>query len=155
MRRWLVLILTLLSGQLLFGQQGSPGQDDGAIRDLVKKYEDARNSSDAKSVAALFTADSDQLVSSGEWRKGREAVVRGTMASSGATGGKRTLTVESIRYVAADAAIADARYDLTDLAGGQERHMWSTFVLARTPEGWGIAAIRNMLPAAPVPTAGR
>jgi len=151
----LVFSLLLLGGRFSSGQSGAAGDGDSAIRDVVKKYEDARNATDANAVAALFTADSDQLVSSGEWRKGREAVVRGTMASSGATGGKRTLTVESIRYLASDVAIADARYDLAGLAGGQERHMWSTFLLTRTPEGWRIAAIRNMLPAAPVPTAGR
>jgi uncharacterized protein (TIGR02246 family) len=155
MRLWLVFSIVLLSGRISFGQTGTTGGNDAAIRDVVKKYEEARNATDANAVALLFTADSDQLVSSGEWRKGRDAVVRGTMASSGATGGKRTLTVAGIRYLGRDAAIADARYDLTGLAGGQERHMWSTFVLARTPTGWRIAAIRNMLPAAPVPTAGR
>jgi uncharacterized protein (TIGR02246 family) len=154
MRLYLVLSLLVLSGRFSFCQSGS-GSADAAIRDVVKKYEDARNATDATAVATLFTADSDQLVSSGEWRKGRDAVMRGTMASSGATGGKRTLTVESIRYLTPDVAIADARYDLAGLAGGQERHMWSTFLLAHTPDGWRIAAIRNMLPAAPVPTTGR
>ena len=153
MRLWLVWCLLVSGCGFLAGQQGSA--NDAAIREVVQKYEDSRNATDSKAVAALFTADSDQLVSSGEWRKGRDAVVRGTMASSGATGGKRTLTVESIRYLAPEVAIADARYDLTGLAGGQERHMWSAFLLKRTPEGWRIAAIRNMLPAAPVPTAGR
>ena len=154
MRLCLVFSLLIMSGRISLGQPSSADADT-AIRNIVKQYEDSRNATDAKAVAALFTADSDQLVSSGEWRKGRDAVVRGTMASSGATGGKRTLTVESIRHLTPDVAIADARYDLAGLAGGQERHMWSTFLLSRTPEGWRIAAIRNMLPAAPVPTAGR
>ncbi|HEX3745081.1 MAG TPA: SgcJ/EcaC family oxidoreductase [Bryobacteraceae bacterium] len=154
MRLRLVLALLLWSVGLSVGQSVATGGGDSAIRDVVKKYEEARNAVDADAVAALFTPDSDQLVSSGEWRKGRDAVVRGTMASSGTTGGKRTLTVESIRYLAPDVAIADARYDLTGLAGGQERHMWSTFLLTRKPDGWRIAAIRNMLPAAPAPAAG-
>jgi uncharacterized protein (TIGR02246 family) len=155
MRVCLVFSILLLGVRLSSGQPGASGGGDAAIRDVVKKYEDARNATNASAVAALFTADSDQLVSSGEWRRGRDAVVRGAMASSGATGGKRTLTVESVRYLSPDVAIADARYDLAGLAGGQERHMWSTFLVTRTPEGWRIAAIRNMLPAAPVPTAGR
>lgn len=154
MRLCQVCSILLLSGWFSSGQSGSAG-GDAAIRDVVKRYEEARNATDANAVATLFTADSDQLVSSGEWRKGRDAVVRGTMTSSRATGGKRTLTVENVRYLAPEVVIADARYDLAGLAGGQERHMWSTFLLTRTPEGWRIAAIRNMLPAAPVPTAGR
>lgn len=155
MRLCLVFSLLFLSGRFSAAQPASAGGGDAAIRDVVKRYEEARNAIDAQAVAALFTPDCDQLVSSGEWRKGRDAVVRGTMASSGATGGTRTLTVESIRYLSPEVAIADARYDLTGLAGGQQRHMWSTFLLARTPQGWRIAAIRNMLPAAPAPTAGR
>ena len=121
-------------------------QDDAAIRGLVKNYIDARDRDDAKAVGALFTADADQLVSSGEWRKGRDELVKGTLASTRA-GGKRTLTVETIRYIAPNVAIADARYELAGTA--DTRHMWSTFVVTRTPDGWKIAAIRNMLPAPP------
>jgi len=118
------------------------GQDDQtAIRGLVQKYLDARDKRDAKAVEALFTSEADQLVSSGEWRKGRDAVVKGTLASSEATGGKRTINVETIRFLTKDTAIADGRYEIND------RKMWSTFLMVRTPDGWKIGAIRNMLPA--------
>ena len=121
-----------------------PARDDASIRGLVQKYLDARDRDDAKAVAALFTTDADQLVSSGEWRRGRDELVKGTLAST-RSGGKRTLTVENIRYVAPNVGIADARYELVGNAG--TRHMWSTFVVVRTAGGWQIAAIRNMLPA--------
>lgn len=126
--------------------------DERAIRDLVKKYVDAREQKNPKAIEALFTEDADQLVSSGEWRKGRNAVVRGTMASSQNTGGTRTITVESIRSIAPAAAIVDGRYEIAGLAGGASRKMWSTFVVTRGSDGWHIAAIRNMLPAAPAPS---
>jgi uncharacterized protein (TIGR02246 family) len=128
------------------------GRDEAAIRSVVAKYVDAREHSDAKVIEALFTADADQLVSSGEWRKGRDAVVRGTMANSQATGGTRTVTVETIRFVTRDVAIADGKYEIAGMTNGQTRRMWSSFVLSRTGGGWRIAAIRNMLPA---PPAGR
>ena len=73
------------------------------------------------------------------------------MASSRSTGGKRTITVESVRFVTPEVAIADGRYELTGLAGGATRSMWATLVLRRTEAGWRIAAIRNMLPAPPAP----
>ncbi len=125
--------------------------DDAAIDAVVQKYLNAREERDPKAVTALFVADADQLVSSGEWRKGREALVKGAMASSERTGGKRSITVESVRYVGPDVAIADGRYELTGLAGGQTRKMWSTFVMRKIGGGWKIAAIRNMLPATPAP----
>lgn len=134
-----------------FDQAKQGGNDEAAIRAVVAKYVDARERIDPKAVEQLFTDDADQLVSSGEWRKGREAVVKGTMASSQNTGGKRTITVESVRFVAPEVAIADGRYELTGLAGGATRSMWTTIILKRSGKEWRITAIRNMLPAAPAP----
>jgi uncharacterized protein (TIGR02246 family) len=122
--------------------------DEAPIRALVAKYVNARDHPDAKSIEGLFTADADQLVSSGEWRRGRDAVVQGTMAAS-ANEGKRTITVESVRFLDAGTAIADGRYEVTGTAGGPPRKMWTSITCVRTPSGWRIAAIRNMLPAAP------
>jgi uncharacterized protein (TIGR02246 family) len=139
--RFLILLVTSV---MAFAQD-----DQAAIRRLVDRYVAAREATDAAATASLFTADADQLVSSGEWRKGRDEVVRGTMASSRANEGKRTITVESVRFLSPDVAIADGRYEI---AGPQTRHMWTSIVARRTPEGWRIAAIRNMLPA---PPAGR
>jgi uncharacterized protein (TIGR02246 family) len=118
--------------------------EEAAIREVVKKYVDARDRADAKAIEALFTSDTDQLVSSGEWRKGRADVVRGTVASSQSATGKRTITVESVRLIAPDVALADGRYEI---AGPETRKMWTTLLLTRGPDGWRIAAIRNMLPA--------
>lgn len=129
---------------------GAPPADAAAVRDVVAKYVAAREARDAGAVRALFTPDADQLTSSGEWRRGREEVVTGSLASSERTGGHRELTVEALRFLGADAAIADCRYVIAGAAGG-DRRMWSTFVLARADGGWRIEAIRNMLPAAPVP----
>jgi hypothetical protein len=86
-----------------------------------------------------------------QWRKGRAELVIGTLASSQSTGGKRTITVTSVRFLAPGVAIADGHYDLTGLAGGETRNMWTTLVFTRASEGWRIAAIRNKLPAAPAP----
>lgn len=145
--RILILFMALLAPLVPLAMlSASPGHDDEAIRALVKNYLAARDKDDPRAVGALFTEDADQLVSTGEWRRGRDALVKGTIASTRA-GGQRTLTVESIRYITADAAVADARYELVRDTG--TRHMWSTFVMVRAGGGWRIAAIRNMLPAPP------
>ena len=128
------------------GLSAQSSTDEAGVRDVVKRYVDARARADAAAVEALFTADADQLVSSGEWRKGREAVVRGTLASSKQTGGTRTIDIESVRFPSPDTAIADGRYAITGGAQG-DRHMWTSFVMTRSKDGWRITAIRNMLPA--------
>jgi uncharacterized protein (TIGR02246 family) len=118
--------------------------DEAAIREVVKHYVDARERKDPAATAALFTPDADQLVSSGEWRKGRDELVKGTVASSERTQGKRTIAVESVRLVAPGVAVADGRYEIS---GAQTRRMWTTLVLVRDGGAWRITAIRNMLPA--------
>jgi len=145
------LSLLLIACAACAAQTATNPANEAAIKDVVARYVDARDHKDAKATEALFTADADQLVSSGEWRKGRDAVVRGTMASSEASGGKRTITVETVRFLTPDAALADGRYEIAGLAGAAPRRMWSTFLITRSRDGWRIAAIRNMLPAAPAP----
>jgi uncharacterized protein (TIGR02246 family) len=121
----------------------------------VQKYVDAREARDPAAIEPLFTIDADQLVSDGTWRRGRDELVRGMIASSQRTGGRRSITVESVRLFAPDVALVDGRYKQTGLAGGGERDMWTTLVLKREPTGWRIAAIRNMLPSPPAPTTKR
>ena len=121
--------------------------EETAIRDVVQKYLDAREHADPQAVGALFTDDADQLTSAGEWRRGRAEIVRGTLASTQQTGGTRKITIETIRFPAPGVALADGRYELTDVQGATRR-MWSAFVLVRRGAGWRIASIRNMLPAA-------
>lgn len=151
MRTQFLILCCVLFSMLSSNQTRTGGSDEAAIREVVAKYVDARERIDAKAVEELFTSDADQLVSSGEWRKGRDAVVSGTMASSRNSGGTRTITLESVRMVTPDVAIADGRYELTGLSGGATRSMWTTLVLKRAGKRWYISAIRNMLPVPPAP----
>jgi uncharacterized protein (TIGR02246 family) len=142
----------LFCGALFCGvsaAQAQAGKEESAVRALAARYMDARDKQDAHAIEALFTPDADQLVSSGEWRKGRPEIVKGTMASSQSNRGARTIAVESVRFLAAGVAIAEGRYDLADASGGETRHMWTSIVAVKTADGWKIAAIRNMLPAPP------
>ena len=121
--------------------------DTAAIKDLVGRYAAARESRDPDAIRTLFTEDADQLVSSGVWRKGRQALVEGMLGSSRRNPGSRTLTVETVRFPASGLALADARYVIKGSGGAPDRNMWSTFLCVRTGDEWRIAAIRNMLPA--------
>ena len=132
----LLVALTLAAVSL----PAQPSNDEAAVRETVRKYVDARDHPDAATLTSLFTPDADQLVSSGVWRKGREEVVKGTIASSQNETGKRTITVESVRFLSPTVALADGRYEIGD------RKMWTTLLLTKDNTGWRIAAIRNMLP---------
>jgi uncharacterized protein (TIGR02246 family) len=135
----------LLSVMLLAAAAAAWGQsEEAAVRAVVAKYVEAREKIDPAATEALFTADADQHVSSGEWRRGRAEVVKGSMASSRSNAARRTIAVETVRFLTPDVAIADGRYEL---AGAVEtRKMWTSLVLKKEGGAWKIAAIRNMLP---------
>lgn len=123
--------------------------EEAAVRATVKEYVAARERADATALTGLFTADADQLVSSGEWRRGREELVRGTLASSKSNAGTRTITLKTVRFPTPDVAIADGEYVIGASQTAAARNMWTSFVMVRDQGRWRISAIRNMLPAAP------
>jgi|SRR5205085_6662093 len=148
MRFLIILALCSLPSQLAFAQ-GPAGitADEAAVRAVVARYVDAREKRDPKLLEALFTEDADQMVTTGEWRKGRENVVRGGLASSQANPGARQIAIEVVRFVAPGVAIADGRYEITDQGAAAPRRMRTTFVVVRAgASAWRIAAIRNMAP---------
>ena len=138
-----VLILALASAH---GQTAERSADEKAIKAVIQEFLDARDANDPKRLNAVLTTDADQQQTSGERRRGREAVVTGSLSTQRSTGGKRTITVDSIRFVSADVALADGRYDSIGRADGSDLHMLTAILLRREAGAWKIAAIRNMLP---------
>ncbi len=106
----------------------------------------ARETRDSELLKAILATDVDQLVSSGEWRRGVDEALKGMMRSSASRPGSRSLTVEKIRFLNPGSGIADARYEIKN-TDGTVRKMWSTFIVTYQDKRWKIAAIRNMLPA--------
>lgn len=141
-----ILTATALAPQ---AQRVEARQDDErAVRALVARYVDARERQDPSAIGRLFTADADQFTTGGEWRRGREAVVRGALASSERTGGTRQITVRTVRFLTPDVAIADGPYEIAGTRNGGTRQLWTTVVARREADGWRIAAIRNAAPSA-------
>ena len=112
MRRMILMLSCCAVGVGIGSAQTPAGSaaDEKAVREVVQQYVDARERRDAAALAALFTADADQFTTSGEWRRGRDAVVKGGLASSQRNAGRRTITIESVRFVTAGVAVADGAY---------------------------------------------
>lgn len=149
MKSLLILFLfKLVMTPLLYSQDGS--SDDAqrkALNLLIEKYSQARENRDTVLLADILTKDIDQLVSTGEWRNGMDAAIRGMMNSSAASPGTKTLTVEKIKMLSVSGAIVDCRYEIKN-ADGTNRKMWSTFIVVFDKGVWKISSIRNMMPAA-------
>lgn len=116
------------------------------IYELIDNYSKAREKRDTILLKNILTTDVDQLVSSGEWRNGVAASVKGMLNSSANSPGTRTLTVDKLRMLNATSAIVDCKYEITN-ADNTTRKMWSTFIVISNQGVWKISAIRNMLPA--------
>jgi uncharacterized protein (TIGR02246 family) len=138
-----VLAGTLLTAASLAAQTPA-SSEEAAVREVVRRYVNARELKDPAAIEALFTVDADQHTTAGEWRRGRAQIVPGTLESSKRNPGTRNITLQAVRFITPDVAIADGPYEITG-AGGTRR-MWATLVLTREGGRWRIAAIRNMVP---------
>lgn len=115
------------------------------IHELIDKYSEAREKRDTLLLKNILTKDVDQLVSTGEWRNGMDASVKGMLNSSASSPGTRTLNIEKIRLLNANSALVDCKYEIQN-TDGTTRKMWSTFIVISDKGTWKISAIRNMLP---------
>jgi uncharacterized protein (TIGR02246 family) len=120
--------------------------DEAAIRRTVQAFIDTRESDDRAGLTALLTPEADQLVTSGNMRAGRNAVVDGSLNTTASTGGRRQISMETIRFLSSDIAIGDGPYDVVDRVSGPDRHYRTTIVFQRVDGEWRITAIRNMRP---------
>ena len=140
------LLLLLISTISAYAQSAEKNVAEKAIHTLIDQYAHARATKDTSLLRNILTEDVDQLVSSGTWRRGLSAAIEGMQRSSSNNPGQRILTIEHIRFLQAESAIVDARYEIHQ-TDGSIRKMWSTFVVIAEAGQWKIAAIRNMLPA--------
>jgi uncharacterized protein (TIGR02246 family) len=152
MRSLVSLAVVIIAGASSAQAQTSDrAADEAAVKKVIQAFIDTRESNDAAGLTELLTTDVDQRQTSGNMRSGRDAVVSGSLATNQSTGGKRTITVDSLRFIGADVAIADGRYDSIGRTDGSDQRMLTSMVLRREGGAWKIAAIRNMLPSASSP----
>ena len=124
------------------------GQDKENVRMTIKSYVAGRQARDIEAVKGVLDPKVDQLTSRGEWRHGIDATIAGMKRSSKKNPGKRSIEVESVRFLQPDVALADARYTIRGTNGRPDRILWSSFTLVRNSNGkWLITSIRNQKPA--------
>jgi uncharacterized protein (TIGR02246 family) len=147
MKNIFLFFLFIITGACLYGQNKIPDKKQRQdIQSLIDQYSEAREKRDTVLLKTILTTDVDQLVSSGEWRNGIDASVKGMLSSSANAPGTRTLNIEKIRMFNPNSAIVDCKYEIKNM-DGTTRKMWSSFIVISYEGIWKITAIRNMLPA--------
>ena len=143
--RWLICLLCVTLTLTAAAQPpAAPSADEAAVRDIVRRYTQARELKDPAAIEALFTADADQYTSSGEWRRGMAQMVKGMLETSARNPGTRAIAIAAVRFVTPDVAIVDGEYK----TGSDARPLWTTLTVVRVGKAWKIAGIRNIAPAA-------
>ena len=141
--RWLLVFLTIATAASAAAQSRPANTaDEAAVRDVVRRYSQARELNDPKAIEALFTEGADQYTTSGDWRRGVPQLVKGMLATSASNPGRRTINIAAVRFITPDVAIVDGEY----LTGNDARPLWTTIIVQRVASGWRISAIRNAAP---------
>jgi uncharacterized protein (TIGR02246 family) len=135
-------VLLFIATSVSAAAQAPAAADETAVRDIVRRYTQARELSDPKAIEALFTDDADQYTTSGDWRRGKAQLVKGMLDTSARNPGVRAITIAAVRFVTPDVAIVDGEYQ----TGTDARQLWTTLIVRRVAGGWRIAAIRNAAP---------
>ena len=146
-RIWLVSLLVLSGCQQATDvkqvSETDRSTDDAAIRSLLASNFQASTAKNAAGVANTFMADGDGWIA-GLSRVSTRDAIQGAEEEFGGLPGFQSYggTITDIRYISRDAAIVELS-GITTLDTGQFDEE-TTIVVARTPEGWKIAAWRVM-----------
>jgi len=123
--------------------------DRTAIEAIVATMEAAWNAGDGTRFAAPFSNDADFVTIRAEHLRGREAIAGGHAAIFRTiyAGSVNRYTVESIRLLRPDVALAHVRAVLNAPSGPLAGTNNATFsiVLTREANGWQIATLHNTL----------
>ena len=140
------LLLTLHSSAAFSQNAVDLPEQETAITQLIAQYLAVREQNDEQALLNLLTHDVDQLTTSGILRSGQDRVSSGSLASSQNNSGRRSINVETIRFIRPDVAIVNGRYNIVDRTDRPDSHYLTTFVVVTEDERWKISAIRNMSP---------
>ena len=121
--------------------------DEAAVRALVAQLEAGWNAGDGDAFAAPFAADADYVVVDGAHLSGRAAIAAGhrRILATVYRGSENRGTVEAVRFLRPDVAVARVRWRLRFDAGAgpQEAESRCQVVATRGPGGWELAVFQN------------
>lgn len=144
----LILALPLVAGSCAAPEQSSSqagepdrASDEAAIRAQVAEGEAAINRRDFSALTALYAPDGDAVILDGPRSSGQDAIGRAIEAawSTAPSARQITITVDGIRFLNSDIAIADTTARFSEGEPTEDRGTW---VMVRRDGTWRVAALR-------------
>jgi uncharacterized protein (TIGR02246 family) len=149
-------LLSLLSS-FAFGQaersESAPNRegDEKAIKDVLRDFADAWNRRDAKAFSLVFAEDADFTNVVGMSAQGRGEIEKfhAPLFATRFKDTHQTIADVKIRFITADVAAVDARWEMTGAKGrdGQDisaRKGLLNLVMTRSNGRWQITVMHNM-----------
>lgn len=144
-----VLVVTALALPVCAQGQAVSAPSKADVQKLMQDRDETRHKGDWAAYAQFFTSDATVINSDGKSYKGRAQIQKSAEEMWGGgvyKGARMKTTVETVEAIAANVAIADASFEITNIPGGGSRKGRTTVVLVKSNGGWKIAASRSMVP---------
>jgi uncharacterized protein (TIGR02246 family) len=123
---------------------GGHTEDEAAIRKIVARMQDGWNKGDGQSFAAPFAKTADYVIVNGMRIKGREEIAAGhqRIFDTNYKNSHNTATVQSIKFIRPDVAVAHVEWHL-EISEGDEGRAMSSLILTKDNGQWTIIAFHN------------
>jgi uncharacterized protein (TIGR02246 family) len=128
------------------------GEDEEAIRKLVRDMTDGFNRHDARAATAMYTADADLVTVRGERFRGAAELERGLASIFETRARSATLTTQAltIRFIRPDVALVHVTNELGGLVATDGQHVpaheeLSVRVFVKEGGAWRVAAFHNTI----------
>ena len=135
----LLTVTFTLSASNLLGQSVNSGEE-AAIRTLVTRFYDGWNAHDVEKMVSVYADSIDHVNAFGEWHTGKQTMKDELIqfhAGPAAKNSKKIITVEKIKFIRPDVAVALVRQIST--VGNM-----GTFVLSKTSGKWLVESFANV-----------
>jgi uncharacterized protein (TIGR02246 family) len=132
-----LIITAILPGSIL--AQSANLEEEQEIRDLVTGFYDGWNTHDVEKMVSYYADDIDHVNAFGEWHQGKQAIKEAlTQFHADRTRNThKTITIEKIRFIKPDVAVALVRQISTVGNVG-------TFVLSKESGKWLVVSFANI-----------
>ena len=119
--------------------RGPVSPEEAAVRAAVNEFAAACEAGNPVALAVLLTTDVDGFGTDGTRRTGRDDLARSLAEAAARKPGRRSIPVESVRFLGSDLALVDGRAERVGAAPPAHR---ISLILRRDQAGWKVSALR-------------
>lgn len=142
-----IIAIAMFMSVVAVSASGDHAEDEASIRKIVIAVKDGWNAGDGRAFAAPFAEDADYVIVNGMRIKGREIIAAGhqNIFDTIYKNSQIAATIESVRFLRDDVAVAHIEWHLKYRAGNEARESKSMNSMVMTRQGgrWVIAAFHN------------